>query len=84
MWKIRRPTRSMLCKVLCIFNGVVCTFIGWVHYSAKGKMYVLGMVVMIMGLISIFLWLFVKGSKSSNHQPEKMAKIQNRQETNSG
>jgi hypothetical protein len=47
MWKIRRPRRSKLCKGLGLFNGVVATLLGWLYYSAKGKMHVLGMVVMV-------------------------------------
>jgi hypothetical protein len=72
----------MLCKGLGLFNGVVATLLGWLYYSAKGKMYVLGIVVMLMGLMLIFLSLFFKASKSLNHQPEKMAKLQNRRDTN--
>jgi hypothetical protein len=80
MWKIRRPTRSKSCKVLFIFNGVLFTLLGCVYYFIYGN---IGIVIIVFALITLLFSLFCKTSKSVNHQPEKMTKLQNQQDTDS-
>ena len=64
MWKIRRPTTTILGKINGFACGIMVIFFSLLGYCAKGRIYVLGIIA---GIALIFLTLFFKVS-DTNHQ----------------